>query len=101
MTTLVHLELLLDPTKSEAEVAAVVQETLIATRAYPGNLALEVVIDDADPLKVLVIETWATAADHDAYVAWRATPEGTNNLGSVLSAPRVKRTFTRRIPLSA
>lgn len=99
MTTLVHLELQLDPTKTEAEVADVIQQTLIATRAFPGNLALEVVVDDADPTRLLVIETWAAASDHDAYAAWRQTPEGKSRLGEVLAAPGVKRTFTRRIPL--
>ena len=100
MTTLVHLELQLDPRKTDTEVAELLQEVLSATRAFPGNLDLEVVVDDADPTRLLVIETWAAASDHDAYVAWRGTPEGTSRLGELLAAPRVKRTFTRRIPLA-
>lgn len=101
MTTLVHLELQLNPDKTEAEVAEILQETLVATRAFPGNLDLEIVVDDADATRLIVIETWAAASDHDAYAAWRKTPEGANRLGSVLAAPGVKRTFTKRIPLTA
>lgn len=99
MTALVLLELKLDPLKTEAEVAEVLQETLIATRAFRGNLDLDVVVDDADPTKLIIVETWTEASDHDAYVAWRATPEGQHRLATILAAPGVKRTFSKSIPL--
>ena len=72
-----------------------IHETLIDTRAFAGNLDVEVLIDDADPGRVILVETWEESADHDAYLAWRATPEGAANaLIAVVDAPLVTRTFT-------
>jgi quinol monooxygenase YgiN len=98
MTAIVHLDLQLDPAALEA-VPALLNEVLAATRAWPGNEGLEVIVDDADPAHVIVVEHWATAADHDAYAAWRTTPEGASRLGEVLAAPGVKTVFSGRIPL--
>ncbi|KQO63742.1 putative quinol monooxygenase [Curtobacterium sp. Leaf261] len=99
MTTTVFLEIQLraDATTEEAESA--IRETLAQTGAFPGNESLEVLVDDADPTRMVVRETWATTADHDAYVAWRATPEGAAVLGTVLAAPPVTRTFARTVAL--
>ncbi|MBX0299228.1 antibiotic biosynthesis monooxygenase [Cryobacterium sp. 1639] len=98
MTAVVHLDLHLDPAALET-VPALLTEVLTATRAWPGNEGLEVIVDDADPAHVIVVELWATAADHEAYAAWRTTPEGVSRLGEVLAAPPVKTIFSERIPL--
>jgi len=82
-----------------AEGENAIRETLAQTAAFPGNEALEVLVDDADPNRVVVVETWAAASDHDAYVAWRATPEGAAALATVIAAPPVTRTFGRAIAL--
>jgi len=86
---------------SEDEAPAILRETLAQTDAFTGNESLEVVIDDADPRKMIVIETWAATADHDAYLAWRATPEGATKLGSILAGPPVTRTFEKTLPLGS
>ena len=99
MTAIVHLALQLDPTKLDI-VPALFTEVLTATRAWPGNEGLDVIVDDADPAHVIVVETWASAADHDAYAAWRTTPEGASRLAEVLVAPPVKTVFSERIPLT-
>jgi len=99
MTAIVHLDLHLDPAALHT-VPALLNEVLAATRAWPGNEGLEVIVDDADPAHVIVVEQWATAADHDAYAAWRTTPEGASRLGEALAAPPVKTTFSGRIPLA-
>ena len=98
MTATVHLALQLDPNALD-RAAAVLTETLTATRAWPGNEGLEVIVDDADATHVIVVETWANAADHAAYAEWRTTPEGVNRLGEILAAPPVKTVFSERIPL--
>lgn len=86
---------------SAEAVERAIRETLAQTAARTGNESLEVLVDDADPTRLVVLERWATAADHDAYVAWRATPEGAAEaLGAVLAAPPVTRTFGRTIPLA-
>jgi quinol monooxygenase YgiN len=99
MTAIVHLDLRLDPTKLDT-VPGILNETLTATRAWPGNEGLEVLVDDADPAHIIVVETWATAADHEAYSEWRTTPEGANRLGEVVAQLPVKTIFSETIPLT-
>jgi quinol monooxygenase YgiN len=99
MTAIVHLDLRLDPAKLDT-VPAILNETLAATRAWPGNEGLEVIVDDADPAHIIVVETWATAADHDAYAAWRTTPEGAGRIREIVAAVPVKTIFSERIPLN-
>ena len=100
MTTIVHLELQLDPARLD-EAAGVIRETLEATRAWPGNEGLEVIVDDADPARVIVVEQWASTADHAAYAAWRLTPEGAHHLSEVVVARPVKTIYSGRIPLTS
>jgi quinol monooxygenase YgiN len=98
MSTLVHLDLQLDPSRLEHG-RQVLVETLAATRAWPGNVGLDVVVDDTDPAHLLVVEHWARTADHDAYAAWRATPEGASGLSEVVVAPPTKTVFSTSLPL--
>jgi heme oxygenase (mycobilin-producing) len=65
----------------------VIHTTLIATRAFPGCLNVTVLVDSADPAHLILFESWASIEDDRAYRAWRATPEGASDLGSVLAAP--------------
>jgi len=98
MSITVFLEVQLRPdARTGAESA--IRETLAQTAAFAGNEGLEVLVDDADPDKVVVVEKWASAGDHDAYVAWRATPEGAAALAGVLAGAPVTRTFGRTIEL--
>lgn len=64
---------------------AVIHATLTATRAFPGCLDVQVLVDSADPAHVLVLETWESPEADNAYRQWRATPEGASDLGSVLA----------------
>lgn len=64
---------------------AVIHATLTATRAFPGCLDVQVLVDSADPTHVLVLETWESPEADNAYRQWRATPEGASELGSVLA----------------
>ena len=68
-------------------VAGIVHDTLEVTRARPGCLGVDVTVDVDDPTHFVVVEKWATLADDDAYRAFRATPEGASDLGSVLAGP--------------
>jgi quinol monooxygenase YgiN len=92
MTTTVLLEIALRPDALDTA-PEVIRQTLVATAAAEGNEGLEVIVDDADPTRVIIVEKWRTTADHSAYLAWRQTPEGANELGSVLSGPPVTRVF--------
>lgn len=64
----------------------VIHETLTATRAFPGCLHVAVLVDSSDPAHVILYETWESIERDQAYRAWRATPEGASNLGSILAA---------------
>jgi quinol monooxygenase YgiN len=97
MTVLLEITLRDDVTTEAAEAA--IRETLAQTGERQGNELLEVLVDDADPKRVVVREVWTTTADHDAYVAWRATPDGAAALAAVVAAPPVTRTFARTIAL--
>jgi quinol monooxygenase YgiN len=57
------------------------------------------VVDDADPAHLVVLERWASTADHDAYAAWRATPDGASRLREIVAAPPVKTIFSTSVPL--
>jgi quinol monooxygenase YgiN len=73
---------------------AILRATLTGTRAFPGCLSVTVLNDSADPTHVVLYETWESI-DHDrAYRAWRATPEGASELGTLLAAPPTLTLFT-------
>ena len=82
-----HLDLTL---KAEALPTAptVLREILSATRAFPGCLGVDVLVDSNDPAHVLVVEQWASLERDSAYRAWRAG-EGASALGDLLAAPPV------------
>jgi heme oxygenase (mycobilin-producing) len=83
------LDLQLKP-ESLAAAPAILHATLADTRAFPGCLDVTVLIDSDDPAHVVLYETWMSI-DHDrAYRAWRASAEGTSDLGSILAgAPKL------------
>lgn len=64
-----------------------IHTTLTATRAFPGCLDVTVLVDNDDPAHVVLYETWESMEHDRAYRAWRATPEGASDLGSILAAP--------------
>lgn len=100
MSTTVFLEVQLRDGLTTEAIESAVRETLAQTAAFPGNESLEVLVDDADASRLVVLERWASAAAHDAYVAWRATPEGAAEaLGAILAEPPVTRTFDHGIAL--
>ena len=68
---------------------ALIHETLAGTRARPGCLGVEVVVDVDDPTHFVFVEKWESLADDDAYRAWRETPEGAAVLGPILAGPPV------------
>jgi heme oxygenase (mycobilin-producing) len=72
----------------------VLRATLTDTRAFPGCQWVAVLVDTDDPAHVVVYETWESIEHDRAYRAWRATPEGASELGSILSAAPKLTLFT-------
>jgi quinol monooxygenase YgiN len=60
--------------EARATALEVIEGVLVATRAFPGNLGVEVVVDVVDDTHFLAVERWAT-------------PEGASALGSILAGP--------------
>jgi quinol monooxygenase YgiN len=83
-----------------ADAAEILRETLAQTGAFAGNESLEVLVDDADEKKLVVVEKWESVEARNAYLAWRSTPEGANRLGELMAAAPAFRTFEKVVPLS-
>lgn len=80
ITSLLDIQLRPDaPADAETRISSI----LTQTRARPGFVSADVVRDLDDPRHLVVIETWESLEADDAYRAWRATPEGANELGEL------------------
>jgi quinol monooxygenase YgiN len=91
ITALLDLQLKADSLESAYKI---IHATLTDTRAFPGCLEVTVLVDSDNPTHVVVHELWESV-DHDrAYRAWRATPEGASELGSILAAAPTLTLFT-------
>ena len=88
MATIAILELQLKPDALDSA-HKVISETLAATRAFPGCLGVTVLVDSDDPAHVAIYETWESIERDRAYRAWRATPEGASELGSILAGLKI------------
>ncbi len=89
MTTTAILDLQLKPDSLESA-HKIIRETLTDTRARPGCLEVIVLVDSDDPTHVTLLERWESIEHDQAYRAWRATPEGASELGSILAGrPKV------------
>ena len=87
ITAILELQLKADSLETADEV---IRATLTDTRAFPGCLGVTVLVDSGDPAHVLLYETWESIEHDRAYRAWRATPEGASDLGSIMAvAPKL------------
>ncbi len=91
ITSVLDLRLKADSLESAHEV---IHATLTATRAFPGCLGVTVLVDSGDPAHVVLHESWESVEHDNAYRAWRATPEGASDLGSILAAAPKLTLFT-------
>ena len=80
------LELTLTP-EAVASAPAVIGTTLEATRAFDGCLGVDVLVDAEDETHLVLVERWESMEHDAAYRAWRVTPEGASQLGTLLAAP--------------
>lgn len=94
ITSVLDIQLRADaPADAEARVTSILSQT----RARPGCVSADVVRDLDDPRHLVVIEVWESLEADDAYRAWRATPEGANEVRD-LTAGRLA--LTRYEPTS-
>ena len=91
ITAILDLQLKADSLETAHKV---LHATLTDTRAFPGCLDVKVLVDSADPAHVVLYETWESVEHDQAYRAWRASPEGASELGSILAAAPKLTLFT-------
>ena len=89
MPVTVILELRLKP---EAVPAAreLMRRTLQVTRAFEGNLGIDVLVDEDDEAHWIINELWETVEHDEAYRRFRAGEGKVTELPPLLAAPPVK-----------
>jgi quinol monooxygenase YgiN len=86
MTVTAIVELQFTPESVPAAYDAL-RETLADTRAFAGNLGVEVIIDRNDAGHVALVERWETIEAVTAYRAFRRMPGNDGGLGPHLAGP--------------
>jgi quinol monooxygenase YgiN len=84
MTITAYLDIRIKPESLDGA-AALITDVLTATRSFDGNLGVEVLIDEADPTHMVLVETWESPRHDAAYRDWRSTPAGASGLADILS----------------
>lgn len=93
MPVTVILELKIKP-ESVAAARDVFRRALIDTRAFPGNLGTDVLVDETDEGHWLIYELWESVEHDEAYRAFRAGEGKLTEVPALLSAPPVKSRYT-------
>lgn len=79
------LELRLDPSKLD-DARTVLGRVLAETRAFDGNLGVDVLVDANDPAHWIAYETWESIEHDRAYREFRAGTGAITDLGPLLAA---------------
>jgi quinol monooxygenase YgiN len=61
-------------------------ENLKLSRSYPGNVEFHILIDEAQPHKVIFYEVWESSRAQQDYMAWRVRAGDLTILLSLLAA---------------
>jgi len=94
MTVMVSVEFKFKPEAAEAAIEGL-KSALPETRGFKGCLDLKSYFE-AETSSLLLIELWESAADQQAYLAWRAETGALDGLADVLVAAPIFRTFDIR-----
>lgn len=86
VTAILDLQLKADSLDSALKV---INETLTATRAFPGCLSVSVLVDSDDPAHVILLESWESIEHDRAYRKWRASGDAaaSSGLGLIMAGP--------------
>lgn len=74
-----------------ADAKETIDSVLTATRAFPGSLGVEVLLDVADESHFALVEKWQSLEHDDAYRVWRGTPEGASALNGIIESRKLTR----------
>jgi quinol monooxygenase YgiN len=75
------------------ELKSTFEAILPDTRSYDGCISVEVIINQDDPLNVILLEVWETREHQEKYIQWRAETGALEALGAMLSQPASIRHF--------
>ena len=64
---------------------------LAATRAFPGCIGVDVLVDTEDEAHLLLIEKWESIEHDQAYRDWRATDAGASALSTIVASRSLTR----------
>jgi quinol monooxygenase YgiN len=84
------LDLRIKP-ESVAEAKETVESVLVATRAFPGCIGVDVLVDAEDEAHLLLIEKWESIEHDQAYRDWRATDAGASALSTIVASRSLTR----------
>ena len=88
MAIIATLDLRFDPTKLD-EARTVINRVLTETRAFDGNLGVDVLVDANDPAHWVAHETWQSPEHDAAYREFRAGPGAVTDMPPLLAAAPV------------
>jgi quinol monooxygenase YgiN len=71
------------------QVPGAMSRTLAVTREFDGCQRIDVLVDNEDPSRYLLVEVWDSMEHDEAYREFRASPAGASELGPLLTAPPV------------
>lgn len=72
-----------------AQVPDVLSRVLAVTRQFDGCQRIDVLVDNEDPSRYLLVEVWESMEHDAAYRTFRASPDGASELPPLLAAPPV------------
>jgi quinol monooxygenase YgiN len=93
MALIATLELRFDPSRLD-DARVVINRVLSETRAFDGNLGVDVLVDANDPGHWIAHETWESPEHDAAYRAFRAGPGQVTDMAPLLVAAPVLTWFT-------
>ena len=64
---------------------------LVATRAFPGCIGVDVLVDTEDEAHLLLIQKWESIEHDQAYRDWRATDAGASALSTIVASRSLTR----------
>lgn len=84
MAVNVILEVKAKPEKVD-ELKQVLKTILPDTREYQGCMGVKVLLNQDEPLNIVLLENWESRQDYESYLAWRSETGALQKLAELLS----------------
>ena len=67
------------------ELKSTLENILTFTRSYDGCIDVQVIINQDNPLNIVLFETWQSRQHYEKYHVWREEAGGFNSLRAIMS----------------